>query len=112
MQGEIITIGTDGTISRQATSDVENLDALQAAVGGSIEFVPRFDSFEGRACDAYVNEVGILEGLPENREATRLWWEQLRHGGGTIVEGSRLHGPVALVTGDAEFMAAVQSTEF
>ena len=110
MQGEIITIGTDGTISRQATSDVENLDALQAAVGGSIEFVPRFDSFEGRACDAYVNEVGILDGLPENPTATRLWWDQI--GGGRGVESSRLHGPVALVTGDAAFMAEVQSTDF
>jgi hypothetical protein len=110
MQGEIITIGTDGTISRQATSDLENLDALQAAVGGSIEFVPRFDSFEGRACDAYVNEVGILDGLPENPMATRLWWDQI--GGGRGVGGSRLHGPVALVTGDADFMAEVQSTDF
>lgn len=111
MLGEIITINTDGTISRQSAG-LDNLDALQAAVGGSIEFVPRFDSFEGRACDVYVNETGVLDGLPENCTATRLWWEQLRHGGGTIVEGSRLHGPVALVTGDAVFMAEVQSMDF
>ncbi len=111
MQGEIITIATDGTISRQATTSVENLTALQAAVGGDVELVPRFSTFEGRACDAYVNEVGILDGLPENRIATRLWWGQVQ-GGGYRLEGSRLHGPVALVTGDAEFMEEVQSGEF
>ncbi len=112
MRGEIITIEMDGSMSRRPTATSENLPALNEAVGGMIGSVPRFTSFDGRQCRAYVNHDGSSLCLSENRAATRLWWDQLRQGGGEVVEGSRLHGPVVIVTGDAEFMDAVQSEEF
>ncbi len=105
MRGEIITIATDGSLSRRPTATAEDLPALNAAVGGLIGSVPRFTSFDGSPCRAYVNYDGPSLKLPENRTATRLWREQLRRGGGAVDRGSRLHGPVAIVTGDAEFMA-------
>jgi hypothetical protein len=46
------------------------LEDYQRAVGGGIEAVdlPPFDS------TLFVNEEGLLRGLPFNRRATFLWW--------------------------------------
>jgi hypothetical protein len=49
----------------------------------------------------FCNENGKIERLPVNRGATLLW----RAVAGIVDGGDYLAGPVAIVTGDAEFMA-------
>jgi len=106
MQGELTIIRADGTKSRTLLANPDHYPELKAAVGGSIELVSGFTSFEGKPCDAYVNDEGIANGLPRNRVASELWWAQLddhsRLGNALDI----LHGPLAIVTGDDEFIAA------
>ncbi len=111
MRGEIITITTDGGVYRRPTATTENLSTLNAAVGGMVGTVPRFTSFDGSPCRAYVNFDRLSLRLPENRTASRLLREQIGRGAGGAADAPPLHGPVAIVTGDAEFMAAVQAEE-
>lgn len=70
--GTLVTIKPDGTRTEARFSgrDAPGLDALQAAVGGYIERVRV--RFQGRVRDGYVNEEGVLNGLPSNPFATRL----------------------------------------
>lgn len=63
------------------------LEALQAAVGGLIEGIRV--RYEGRVRRAYVNEEGLLDGLPLNPKATVMARE---FGYGSIV------GPVAVIS--------------
>ncbi len=112
MRGQIITIEMDGSVYRRPTATTENLSALNEAVGGMIGSVPRFTLFDGSPCRAYVNYNRLSLGLPENRAAMRLLRKQVGRGPGKAAAIPRLHGPVAIVTGDAEFIAAVQAEEF
>lgn len=112
MRGEIITITTDGSVYRRPTATTANLSTLNAAVGGMVGTVPRFTSFDGSLCRAYVNYDGVSLRLPENRTASRLLREQVGREVGDAADTPPLHGPVAIVTGDAEFMAAGQADEF
>jgi hypothetical protein len=52
------------------------LEEMQKHVGGYIERVRV--RFEGRVRDAYVNEDGMAEELPVNREGTAMLTEQYR----------------------------------
>ena len=64
----------DGT--REVRDVVPDLRTLQGAVGGLIEPIGFFKTFEGRRCQAYCNEEGWLHSLPLNMRASRLWLEQ------------------------------------
>lgn len=70
--GTLVVIKPDGTRTEARFSgrDAPGLDALQAAVGGYIERVRV--RFQGRVRDAYINEEGALNGLPNNKHATAL----------------------------------------
>lgn len=107
MKGEMIVIPDnqhDDIKRRQYTVPVEE---LQAGVGGPIELIPYFRTFEGKRCVAFCNEEGKLPGRSpflqghHNAEVTQLWWNQC--------EGVRdvLYGPVVILTGDKEFMEAL-----
>ena len=50
-----------------------DLGSKQKAVGGCIEPLPYFVRYDGRYCEAYVNENGIAEGLPVNYSGTMAW---------------------------------------
>ena len=112
MRGEIITIMTDGSVCRWPTATTENLSTLNAAVGGMVGTVPRFTLFDGNPCRAYVNFYRLSLRLPENRTASRLLREQVAQNPDAVTDTPPLHGPVAIITGDAEFMAAVEAAEF
>lgn len=90
------------------------LDELQKIVGGYIEAVPGFQTItyhgEPRACVAFCNEEGKLEGLSVNRTATLLWHAALPSPGLRLPNGSFsdvLCGPVVVLYGDDEFMGAL-----
>ncbi len=106
MQGELVIISPDGTMSRRVLANPEHYKDLTKAVGGGIELVSGFTSFEGKTCDMYVNDESVLRGMPKNQAATELWWSQLDDSRRLANALSILHGPVAIVTGDDEFIAA------
>jgi hypothetical protein len=99
--------------------EVIMLDDLQDAVGGFIETVPFFFSFhdpdEGRRvrCVAFCHEEGKLEGLPYNHGAQLLWQAALdaffaeANDGKPVTNDDQLVGPIVIVTGDDEFLAAL-----
>ncbi|MDQ1175012.1 hypothetical protein QE430_003319 [Microbacterium testaceum] len=79
------------------TSDAEDMRAIelaevedyQKAVGGWIEALDIL-SF---GCTMYLNEEGLIRGLPYNRRATYLWWYHVPHARGQ----ARLAGDAVLV---------------
>jgi hypothetical protein len=85
----------DGTLTTHVSQRKPSLDVLQQYVGGSIEHVPTFDRYEGRAATVWVNEDGIARGLPHNRLATELWIQCL--GEAPLRYTPALFGCVAIV---------------
>lgn len=93
---------------------------ITAAVGGYLETVPYFHTIpdpdvdsEAVKCIAFCDEEGKLKGLPLNRVATMLWSHSLAAANLDQQVGPRspmadvLVGPIAVVSGDDEFMAAL-----
>ena len=64
-----VVIFTDGTYEERV---FKQLSDMQAAVGGLIEIVKLFDGFGNNFATAYVNEEGLLHGLPINGFAGAL----------------------------------------
>jgi hypothetical protein len=90
------------------------LEELRTAVGGDIEHVQGFETvnFGGAwiSCVAFCNEHGKLDHLPINNAATMAYERAVRRLGGTLRAPDStfiewLAGPVAVIFGDAEFMA-------
>ena len=106
MLGELTIISPDGTTSRRALKSPNHYQDLTKAVGGGIDLVSGFTSFEGKFCDAYVNDESLLTAMPKSQAATEMWWAQLDDNRRLANTLSILRGPVAIVTGDAEFIAA------
>jgi hypothetical protein len=94
MPYDVIIIKADGSIEHTVSAKAPDYKVLRAAVGGLIETVPYLTSItvdengqnktysRGRA---YINEEGLLIGLPFNHRATSMWreWPQsLRAYGG------------------------------
>lgn len=69
----VMVLRTDGSVEYGVL--VNSLEALQALVGGNIEFLPlRHEDFHGDApAHGYCNEEGKLEGLEPNLIATMLF---------------------------------------
>jgi hypothetical protein len=120
MKGTVLTIDAAGLISSETFCNrIERPDLLQKIVGGYIEVVPGFDTIEvnGKivSCVAFANEEGKLAhlSLPHNHTATALWERALRRRGATLLLpnssglSDHLVGSVALVYGDAAFIASL-----
>jgi hypothetical protein len=109
MGGKLFVIEPDGEcrLVREYTEESAAIGDLQKAVGGYIEVVPRFgtialDGGSPVTCLAFANEEGKGRGLPFNPVATALWATAC---GGPILD--HLVGPIAVLTGDAAFLANV-----
>lgn len=83
-----------------------SLEFLRDAVGGDLELVPFFSTYQDRACIAFCNEHGKLQGLPVN-EAANVLWRAYRVPPPFTIDGDYLVGPVVVLIGDFEFMRAL-----
>jgi hypothetical protein len=99
MKGKLTTITVDGSITSRTISKPPLLEELQKIVGGYIETVPYFNTYEGERAVAFCNEKGKLHNLPLNITATALWMRQVQ---GAIADA--LVGNIAIVTGDQSLM--------
>lgn len=107
MKGKMIIISPRGEIAAQDFNEHISLKTLQHAVGGYIEAVPYFNSYNGEKCVAFTNEEGKLVGLSPNRAATTLWYQQLMEKFPNLDSnefGDFLVGNLVIVYGDQEFM--------
>ena len=89
MSGKLVKIGIDGyneTVYRHEKSGPPPYSAINKAVGGYIERVRV--RYCGKIRDAYVDEEGIIKGLPPNYPATKLLDGVFKNYQGV------LHGPV------------------
>lgn len=86
VQGIIIPASDAQNMRIQNLAEVED---YQKAVDGWIEAVD-IDSF---GCAMYLNEEGLIRGLPYNRRSTYLWWYHVPHARGQ----ARLAGDAVLI---------------
>lgn len=103
MRGKLTIVGIDTTETSVLLLAPPSLEQLQAAVGGHIEVIPYFTRFRGADCVAFCNEEGKLESLAPNIIGQMLWEQAV----GQPVRDDFLVGPIAIVTGDAELLAAL-----
>jgi hypothetical protein len=103
MQGKLTILKANDTKTVTEFDRPVTLDELQAAVGGYIEQVREFDTYEGQKAVAFFNEEGIPLGLKWNQQASKLTYEQ----GGRYQPVSIVLGDFAILTGDAEFLGAL-----
>lgn len=91
---KLTVLKTDGTQEVIEHKGREPLKVLQGLVGGYVEGVPHFTKFEGKRCRAWANEEGLINGLPLNEQATKLWKEQL--GAGPFAYDPKLYGTIVI----------------
>lgn len=102
MKGTMTILKVDGTKTVTEFDRAPTLEELQAAVGGFIEHVSGFDTYEGQPAWAVVNEDGKGSKLAVNVNATQLWETQ-----SGFIGFDMLVGDVAILQGDDEFMEAL-----
>jgi hypothetical protein len=99
----LITVHPDGKIEEEELIKVPNLGQLQRIVGGYIELIPYFSTYEGRTCIAFCNENGKPKGLPANRPAQELWEIACSR----LITNDYLVGSIAIIVGPPEFLEEV-----
>ena len=117
MKGELRVIHVGGDETIQDLTAPPTLDVLQAAVGGYIEEIPYFNSVKWRGektiqrCVAFGNEEGKLRKLKFNWRATDLWDAAFQRATRVRPDPDFLVGDIAIVSGDQEFMRALQGDD-
>lgn len=87
----VIIIKSDGTIERSQQPKKPEYQQIRNAVKGFIQIVPHLSKFENyKRGEMYVNEEGLIHGLPFNETATDAWLENL--GKGPFSYPPRLYG--------------------
>lgn len=99
MKGQMRVIRSGGKQEVAQLAGDPELSVLQAAVGGYLEAVPFFDTWEGQPAVVFCNEEGKLNKLPYNRIATAAWYGQ-----SPLPISDVLVGDVVILTGDRDFM--------
>lgn len=86
MSGKLIVIYPNGTTTEEEyIGDEPSLQTLQGHVQGYIEAVPGMVRYQDQLCVAYVNEEGLLQGLPPNEYASRLVRHHYRFVGNMVI---------------------------
>lgn len=96
--GKITIIYQNGEAAPAPCSNL-TLETMQKAVGGCIETVPYFTSYEGEKYVAYCDGEGKLKDYPINKVATLLWYDQLHRAGIAPPYADVLVGAVLIVQG-------------
>lgn len=119
MKGVMLVFLAEGGVPKKVELDgPPSLEALQNAVGGYLEAVPGFNTFnvEGKleSCVVFCNEEGKLLGLPVNTKATKLWEACLNRAGDSLFTSSPIKrakdylvGNIVVIYGDQSLMEAL-----
>ncbi len=103
---ELIAIHPDGKIEKKEITKIPGLQDLKDIVGGWLETVPYFTTYEGNPCIAFCNEEGKLPhfDLPFNATATRLWAKSVISSTGQTRINDHLVGSIAVIVGPKSFL--------
>lgn len=112
MKGTIVVISPKNEKTITELERQPNVSVYQKAVGGYIETVPYFDTYEHngevKTCIVFCDEEGKLKGKDYNLPATMLWRLSLERCGrwipGLLPDKDFLVGDIAIVFGDRDFM--------
>lgn len=96
----LIAVHPDGKVDKKEIKRVPHLDQLKEIVGGWIETVPYFNTYEGSPCIAFCNEEGKLHGSPFNPFAQTLWLKATK-----MAVHDSLVGSIAIVVGSKDFLS-------
>jgi hypothetical protein len=101
MQSEkkMIVLTPDGEKTETPIKKTPGLSKLQNLVGGYIEVVPFFDSYEGQPCVAVCNEEGRIRGMRLNRQATEAFEMAIDAKTDDLLIPHALVGPVVILIG-------------
>ena len=69
----VIILHANGERTEYPQKTRPSYEFLRKLVDGPAELIPDFNKFEGRSCVVYCNELGKLQLLPRNEEATKSW---------------------------------------
>jgi hypothetical protein len=96
--GKVIIYTADGEVTIEENASPPSLDELQTLVDGYIELLtwPTHNvQFDDEPAQFYVNEEGLIRGLPVNEKGSALAAVDLWNMGRPLV------GTVVVLTGDA-----------
>lgn len=81
--------------------DKPSYDVVRAVVGGLVQHVPDFHEYNGKRCEVFCNEEGLLLGLELNVEATTAWrtYLQKKYPGQWDPEMAHLVGDIVIAYG-------------
>jgi hypothetical protein len=105
MMKQLIIIHPSGAVDITMLKAHPTTEQLQKAVGGYIEVVPQFITYDGNPCLVFCNEEGKLHGLPFNPFATKAWSKAI--GQDVIRLGDLLVGDIAIVMGPQSWLRAM-----
>jgi hypothetical protein len=88
-------IKVDGTVTTTLDKDSCTLEEVQGIVGGYIEPVPLFVTWEGEPCQVWCDEEGKVKRKAINQKATEEWYDAV----GAIVGNDVLVGDICILTG-------------
>lgn len=100
IEKRLVSIHPDGKIEEKKIDNPPSLDDIHNIVGGFIETVPFFSTYEGDPCVAFCNEDGKKDQLPVNPRACEFWLIAL----GRPFYPDYLVGSIAVVVGPHEFL--------
>jgi hypothetical protein len=113
MKGMMLTSSPNMRVLDEHPLDrAPDLSEIQGHLGGGyLERVPGFTTIahkgEVHRCVAFADEDGKMKALPTNHYATTLWKFAGTRTNPDLMLMERLCGPVVVLYGDDEFMAAL-----
>lgn len=99
---QLIILHPDGAVDITPLNGYPATDVIHKAIGGYLETVPYFTTYNGNSCLAFCNEEGKLKGLPYNHPATAAWSKAF--GDDVVSRGDHLVGNIAVVVGPIEWL--------
>jgi hypothetical protein len=103
MKGKLYILTNDKKREVRELDKPPTGDEIREILGGWMELVPRFNTYEKQPCIAYCDEEGKMKNLSHNYEATHAWSTSMKM---SLHNIDPLRGTIVVLTGDKEFMEA------
>jgi hypothetical protein len=107
MKGKLTVLVPNKRIEIVELDGPVKLALLNDIVGGDIEQVPYWSTYEGEECVVFSDVEGKQKRLPINKVATGEWYDARVREGVKGKVSDELRGPIVIVTGDKDFMEMV-----
>ena len=99
--GKIITVSPEGVVTVENSQSPPSLGYIQEKIGGGLDMLGWANlniRYRGVKSQFYVDDEGLLKGLPVNAKASRIVQTDVWNGGRPIV------GTMVILTGSARWL--------